>query len=207
MKMVKRWGVMTLAASLVLGSMGAALADEGPTETETAEVEMTKEPFDPEQYLAEYEWPAELVAMVYSWFGDGACEAPAPTGFGLFSSVEADECTPPSLTGPNGQLNHGSMVSSVVHFLKTEAAQEILGEFSDMPRGQLVRQFAHLDFGKGFNGDDPDGEVEFEEADEADGHGPPEFVLEKKAAKDAAKQLAKAAKAAKKNDRKDTQDE
>ena len=28
MKMVKRWGVMTLVALLVLGTMGAALADD-----------------------------------------------------------------------------------------------------------------------------------------------------------------------------------
>ena len=37
MKVVKRWGIMTLVALLVLGTMGAALADDGVETKEAKE--------------------------------------------------------------------------------------------------------------------------------------------------------------------------
>ena len=52
-----------------------------------------------------------------------------------------------------------------------------------MPKGQLVKMFAHLEFGKG-SSEIPDlsgilDETSFE-ADESDDHGPPEWVMDKK---------------------------
>ncbi len=191
MKVVKRWGVMTLVVLLVLGTMGAALADEPTSDDRTH-----KTPRDAALYLAEYEWAQELWPIVYYWVGPGACAESEPSGFGLFLPPPAEEeCTPPVLTGPQGQLNHGSMVSSFVHWLKVGGLKALAEEhedlhgFTDLPKGQLVKMFAHEDFGKQ---DSPDLEDEdvgdgvdgFDgAADEQDGHGPPAWVIEKKAEK------------------------
>ena len=51
------------------------------------------------------------------------------------------ECNIIDATGPNGQINHGSVVSSFVHALK---ASDYDGKI-----GHLVRQIAKSDFGKG----------------------------------------------------------
>jgi hypothetical protein len=191
MKMVKRWGVMTLVAVLVLGTMGAALADEGTTDTEEA-----RKTVDVAAYLDTYEWAGHLASIVFYWVGDGACggsEDGTPSGFGFFLPtpvpVEA-ECTPPTLTGPKGQLNHGSMMSSFVHWLKDGGLEAVLDDdpdlevFRDLPKGQLVKLFAQDDFGKGFSV--REGLVESDEvveAEDADGHGPPQWVKDKKADK------------------------
>ena len=187
MKMAKRWGVMTLVALLVLGTMGAALADEPATETET-----TKQAVDVDDYLEAYEWAGGLTAIVFYWVGDGACggsEDGTPSGFGFFLPtpvpVEA-ECTPPTLTGPNGQLNHGSMMSSFVHWLKDGGLEDALdddpdlADFKDLPKGQLVKMFAHTDFGK--KGSLPEGSVEGvdDDGEDGDGHGPPAWAKDKK---------------------------
>ena len=51
------------------------------------------------------------------------------------------ECNTIDATGPNGQINHGSAVSSFVHALKNSDYGGKIGE--------LVRQVAKSDFGKG----------------------------------------------------------
>ena len=51
------------------------------------------------------------------------------------------ECNTIDATGPNGQINHGSAVSSFVHALKNSDYDGKIGE--------LVRQVAKSDFGKG----------------------------------------------------------
>ena len=197
MKLVKRWGVMTLVVLLVLGTMGAALADEPTTEPET-----TKKTANVGAYLDAYVWASQLTAIVHYWVGEGAtCGEPEEiTPSGMFFSpnpVPAEEdCTPPTLTGPNGQLNHGSMVSSFVHWLKDgglEAALPDDSEFKDLPKGQLVKMFAHEDFGKkgsvdlegSVEGVDDDGEDG--DGEDGDGHGPPQWVEDKKAEKAADK--------------------
>lgn len=195
MKAAKRWGVMALVAMLVLGSMGAALADEA-TEPESA-----KEPPAPGSESPEYDWAGDLLAFVFYWgLGEGEdpppCETPEPDPGGSIFFPAGDpaddpvECVALNVEGPNGQVNHGSMVSSFVHWLKgDEAKLKLSEELQDMPKGQLVKRFAHEDFGKGFF--DFDGEDEGLEgavgAEDGDGHGPPEWVKAKKAAKAEAK--------------------
>ena len=52
-----------------------------------------------------------------------------------------------------------------------------------MPKGQLVKQFAHDDFGKGFfDFSDPDDGVEATDfkAEDSDAHDPPEWAMDKK---------------------------
>jgi len=51
------------------------------------------------------------------------------------------ECNTIDATGPNGQINHGSAVSSFVHALKNSDYDGKIGE--------LVRQVAKSEFGKG----------------------------------------------------------
>ena len=89
MKIVKRWGVMTLVALLVLGTMGAALADEGTTETES---EAAKELPEKGEYLPVLEWADGIVAFVFYWGYGEEDEEPGcdpeetvpTTGGGLF---------------------------------------------------------------------------------------------------------------------------
>ena len=52
-----------------------------------------------------------------------------------------DGCFVVDITGPNGQINHGTIMSAFVRSLK--------GTDFDGPRGQAVRELAHSDLGKG----------------------------------------------------------
>jgi hypothetical protein len=194
--MVKRWGVMMLVALLVLGTMGAALADEGD---EGVEPEAVEEALEPGSHDFVLEWAGNLVNFVFYWgLADGTVEAqsecqssePSPSGFGFFPpppSGDPVDCLQIDVAGPNGQVNRGSMVSAFVHWLKKDGGLELLSaEYGDMPKGkgQLVRQVAQYDFGNEL----PEGELTAEtEGEEDDGHGPPESVLAKKAAKAEAK--------------------
>ncbi len=67
-------------------------------------------------------------------------------------------CNVVDVEGPNGQVNHGQVVSSMVHALK---ALDLSG--LDVPFGQLVRQIAGSDLGKG------DQQVKANEGDDLDG--------------------------------------
>jgi hypothetical protein len=211
MKMVKRWGVMTLVALLVLGTMGAALADD-TVDAET-EAETAKEPLEPYTYPA-LEWADGLVQFVFYWgYEDDELPAECPTAdvgdstglFGLFGSTavtgvgDAPNCLN---VEKNGHVNHGSMVSSFVHWLKgdnleillreldlEEANSDFVQELRDMPKGQLVKMFAQNEFGKGnFELPSADGPAAADvDAEESDSHGPPAWVMEKKAEKAAEK--------------------
>lgn len=86
------------------------------------------------------------------------------------------ECMLVDVVGPNGQVNHGTVVSSFVHTLKD--LEELIGY--DGPRGRIISQIARTDFGKG---DVVDLEGFELEGDDDKRHGPPAFVLEKKAAR------------------------
>jgi hypothetical protein len=199
MKIVKRWGVMALVALLVLGSMGAALADDG------VDTDPVKEPLDPSSEPVEVSWlddlVDELVTFVFYWGLEGPPEcpttAPGDLGGGLFGfgtvpdtvEVTAD-CIPLDVEGPNGQVNHGTMVSAFVHWLKAGGMDDLPVVLQEMPKGQVVKKLANHDFGKGFYDfdGDLDGDLaEVAESEEDDGNGPPDFVQEKKADKAAKK--------------------
>ncbi len=190
MRLMKRWGVMTLVALLVLGTMGAALADEPATEADTA-----KAPPEPDTYVPIFDWAMGLVDFVFYWGLDEAeegvaeddcpvAEASAPTSW-LLQELPLAADPPLCVTvnvEKNGHVNHGSMVSAVVHWLKSGGMELLPEEYQDMPKGQLVKEFAHLDFGKGsFEFPDPDDSLEATDGDaDADGHGPPEWAKNKK---------------------------
>ena len=77
----------------------------------------------------------------------------APEDFTL-----AENCMAVLIEGPNGQVNHGTFVSSMVHALKVDYDKDTHGPF-----GQRVKEFAHdKKIGKGDlqvkveNGDDGD---------------------------------------------------
>jgi hypothetical protein len=182
---------MTLVALLVLGTMGAALADDG------VETEEAKEAPLPGIHVPEYDWAADLVAFVFYWgLQDDdplvECEVAesGPPSTGSFLPIPGlvalpIECVKLNVEGPNGQVNHGSMVSAFVHWLKDKGQTVLSDELVNMPKGQLVKRLAQEDFGKGnFDLLDPDGLTGAEvETEEADGHGPPAWVVDKKAEK------------------------
>jgi hypothetical protein len=181
--MIKRWVIMTLVALLVLGTMGAALANE-----EAAELEEPAAAVDPGFETDTVTWLSDVVTFVFFWGGfaetDALAECPTDevvveTMFGTVVLTEAMPCVPLDVTGPQGQVNHGTMVSAFVHALKD--GKVLLEGYEDMPKGQMVKELAHLDFGKGLDGD----ELEDEEPGlaEEDGHGPPDHVIAKKAEK------------------------
>ncbi len=70
-----------------------------------------------------------------------------------------DGCRVVDIEGPNGQVNHGTFVSNMVHDLKAEYDKDMYGPF-----GQWVKQFAHdKEIGKDdlkvfAEGDDVDGD-------------------------------------------------
>lgn len=81
---------------------------------------------------------------------EGEDEEAATSGFGTFAAdddVDAEEAAPLdgceaiSVEGPNGQVNHGTVVSSVVKALKEMDL--------DIPLGQALKQIAKSDLGKG----------------------------------------------------------
>ena len=188
MRMVKRWGVMTLVALLVLGSMGAALADE-PDDLET-----DKKVVEPGLYPFILDLAEGIVAeVVLHW---GQVVAPScpetdsvPPGGSIFlppvdpPEGSSEDCILLELKKPN----HGSMVSSFVHWLKDGGA--LPEGLQDMNKGELVREFAHYDFGKGWF-ELPAGDAGLDaalDAEDDDGNGPPAWVEAKKAEKNAAK--------------------
>lgn len=106
------------------------------------------------------------------------------TGETDISVVEGDwevpeGCTVVDVAGPNGQVNHGQVVSNFVHALKALDRSGI-----DVPFGQLLRQIAGSDLGKKVaadeaeDSDDADDlddldEGEDDDEDDDDGNGPP----------------------------------
>jgi hypothetical protein len=99
---------------------------------------------------------------------DDATEVTVPEG-----------CYVVDVAGPNGQVNHGTVMSAFVHSLK---------EFEfEGPRGLAVREMAHSDLGKGDqqvkpgddadlddDDDDDDDDAEIDDSDEK--HGPPDHA-------------------------------
>jgi len=200
MKKMKRWGVMTLVALLVLGSMGAALADDTETAKEPLEPGYKNLDMNPEVLDLAF----DVITFVLYWgdpdgdvWDDWESLADPPTCVPSPPVVvlsDAEFCETLDVSH-NGHANHGSFVSSFVHWLKKDGGMEALGY--DGPKGQLVKWASGQEFGKGNYDDFADGTdglddvLELETADlddeAGDGHGPPEFVKARKAAKAAAK--------------------
>jgi hypothetical protein len=106
------------------------------------------------------------------WFAEGEVEC----DWSAEADVEGAEATETpcfvlGVAGPNGQVNHGTIMSAFVHGLKDLME---LGEFEG-PRGQFISQVARGDHGKG------DDQVKPSDDEDGDEHGPPAWVLEKKA--------------------------
>ena len=88
-----------------------------------------------------------------------------------------DGCSAVSIEGPNGQVNHGQFVSSMVHAYKEDYDKETNGPF-----GQFLKDIKHdKEIGKGDlqvkpdNGDDlePLEAAELDDEGKDDGDGPP----------------------------------
>jgi hypothetical protein len=146
---LKTVGVVALALMMILSFAPLVSADEpsSPAElTSTTIAQGTDTGFSVADPGDDY--ATKLVAFVLFWgFGDqetGWCpsEAPAVDDPGALGT----ECL--DVSGPNGQVNHGTFVSAFVHWLKTEDGMSLLDSY-DGPRGRLVSQAAKSGFGKG----------------------------------------------------------
>ncbi len=106
--------------------------------------------------------PVLNCAEALSAFLDGEGDEP-----GVFDEfVPADGCVVIDVTGPNGEVNHGSVVSAFTHSIKDL-------ENYDGPRGQLVSKIA-----KSHIGQDADGTVD--DDDEGSDEVKPEKVKKEK---------------------------
>jgi hypothetical protein len=137
-------------------------------------------------------WLRELPPLVWWFLPMGEETAPdcaGATGSGTEEttpSVTETEAVPgcyevPIDGKPDGKVTHGSVVSAFVHSLK--GALAIAEVDYDGPKGQLVRDIARSDLGKGLDdleGIGDDGDVELEAADTAqedtDRPGPPDHA-------------------------------
>jgi hypothetical protein len=170
---------LTVVVLLVAGS-GLAFAD-----TEAPEPELEQAVVGEGDLI---QWRFD-VSMLFWWFlsGDPVSSDPAPepvcgTDVEDVADPAEDGCYAVDVTGPNGQVNHGSVVSAFVHSLKALRADSLRSdsEFAyNGPKGQLVRDIAGSDLGKdALAVDDGEGiEVEaVDTEDDADQHGPPDHA-------------------------------
>ncbi len=102
--------------------------------------------------------------------GDGT-DPVDPEGF-----EPPDGCVVIDVTGPNGQVNHGSVVSAFTHSFKELDY--------DGPRGHLVREIAKSDIGQDADGTVDDGDVDDDDDDDADDVKPKKEEKEKKEKKE-----------------------
>ena len=177
---------LTVVVLLVAGS-GLAVAGTDATEPKTDEAVENGGEGDLIQWRFN-------VPMLFWWLlvADPVSEDPTSddpaSGPACGSEVESladpaeEGCYELDVTGPNGQLNHGSVVSAFVHSLKVlrEDSLQSDSEFAyDGPKGQLVREIARSDLGKDAAGFDGGDDIEVEAADtddDADHHGPPDHA-------------------------------
>lgn len=190
---MRKLGIVALVMAMVLSLAGLASAEEATTESTEDMGPAVMEPGSESFTFADpIDLEMELFQMTVYWGGfEDPCSAPTePAPDGLTETSE--ETTLPTacldVSGPNGQVNHGTFVSAFVHWLKSDAAAEYLGEY-DGPRGKFVKQAAKNDFGKGMGKDkvkSPDGDDDDEgiETDGDDGNGPPPWAHGNKDKKD-----------------------
>jgi len=160
-------GVVTLVMAMVVSMAGLASADDPGTETATTPTTVAPG-YDTSFNLG---FAGELISFVLFWGNqaeiDDIAYPPSPC---LDTTLEST-VTPVStdttsvcldVAGPNGQVNHGTFVSSFVHWLKSPEGMALLGSY-DGPRGQLVKQAAKDGFGKGPKAGDETSIVETED--------------------------------------------
>lgn len=170
---------LTVVILLVAGS-GLAVAD-----TEISEPELDQPVLGKGDLI---QWRFD-VPMLFWWFlsnvdvsSDPAPEPVCGTEVESLADPAEEGCYTVDVTRPNGQLNHGSVVSAFVHSLKAlrEDALRSDSEFPyDGPKGQLVRDIARSDLGKDVAASDGGDDIEVEAVDtddDADHHGPPDHA-------------------------------
>ena len=145
-------GGLAFAAEDAVGDRSAAEAPSSPIETA----------FDPDAGVLVYWFPgdadaqapscAELLAEIETTAPDTDERADLP--------VLPDPCHVVDVTGPAGQVNHGTVVSAFVRSLGDVAF--------DGPKGRLVREIARSDAGKAVDGDDGGDAFDDAEAPEVD---------------------------------------
>ena len=142
---LKTVGVVALALMMVLSVASLASADDEPsTALETTAITIPPGTDTGFSIVDPSNFTEKLVTFVLFWgFGDqetGWCppDVTPDGGEGSLGSACLD------VTGPNGQVNHGTFVSAFVHWLKTaDGLATLSGVLSDYgPRGQFVRQAA-----------------------------------------------------------------
>jgi hypothetical protein len=150
---------------------------------------------DQSDSIVEFEFLEEQGLLVYWLSGDAPVEdgepvdcvsfvdtgddTDDPTADGTDEATDdamepPDGCIVVDVTGPNGQINHGTVMSSVVHSIRDL-------EY-DGPRGHIVREFARSGVGKADVTDVDD--VDDESGDESDDDGPKPEKKEKKPKRD-----------------------
>ncbi|MGH9051889.1 MAG: hypothetical protein ACRDWX_02535 [Acidimicrobiia bacterium] len=183
----ERWGLVALTAILPMALVGTALADP-PFQAEELDTRLSYD-YDPDNHVL-------FVALNPEELEEGA----EPTSCSLEEAgalqISVDEttgavtggptgCSGIFVEGPQGQVNHGTFVSNWVHWLKDNAFTTFQYEG---PRGQLVRLIAQSDLGKGedqvlTSDAQEEAEVQAEQPEEQDDHGPPAHAKNKKTKK------------------------
>ncbi len=144
---LKTVGVVTLVLMMVLSFASLASADEATDAASTTVAPGSDSEFsvrDPGSGFTE-----KLLDFVLFW----GYEAKELTTDGCPPVTSGGEVAPDAtvptvcldVTGPNGQVNHGTFVSAFVHWLKSDEGKSLLKSY-DGPRGQLVKQAAKSDF-------------------------------------------------------------
>lgn len=180
---MRKFGLITVITVLLALTAGLAVAQE----TEEGSFEASE--IDTNLSFDFYQSEDDETSILFYGVGEGVdCELgdEAEFSFNDDGTLEGDapeDCFAVDVEGPNGQVNHGTVVSGFVHDLKAQIAELDY----DGPLGWLIRDIARSDHGKD---DDQvkaeggeDGEIEELEIEEAGEGGPPAWVLEKKANK------------------------
>lgn len=145
-------GVVTIVLALVVSLAGLAAADDS-AQVQDATTSTTIAPgYEGFELFQPSDFATSLFDFVLFW-GDQANVGPEYPPSPCVTDTTIDPSTTTTavcldVAGPNGQVNHGTFMSSFVHWLKSDAGQQALGDYSG-PRGQLVKQAAKNDFGKG----------------------------------------------------------
>lgn len=181
---MRKFGLITVITVLLALTAGLAVAQEETEEGsfEASEID-TNLSFD--FYQSEDD---ETSVLFYAVGEDADCELneEGTITVGEDGTIEGgpEGCFAVDVQGPNGQVNHGTVVSGFVHDLKAQIAE---GLDYDGPLGWLIRDIARSDHGKDDDQvraeGDEDGDIEELEIEGAGEGGPPAWVLEKKASK------------------------
>lgn len=150
--MLRRTNRFALSSFLVVGLLAAGGISSVALAQHPADADLGDAPIE-FVYLEDQD---QLVYWLSTEVPDG--EEPLDCAVLLDADAEGElpeECVVVDVAGPNGQVNHGSIVSSVVHSIKDLDY--------DGPRGHLVREIARtrfVDDAEAVDGDDASGEPE-----------------------------------------------